>query len=164
MAGRMRRVVVVAALACAVVALAACSHATGAGRAPAAVTLAYCGNRPQVRPTVIGVICETNDITARELTWTHWGRPTATAIGTAVVDTCAFADCHSGEYSPFPMVVIASRIVRCPQHARAYSRLQYVFVGPSPFAGLPAHMSFKNFMVGASRPGPPPHQTVSLRC
>jgi hypothetical protein len=42
--------------------------------------------------------------------------------------------------------------------------LQYVFVGPSPFQGLPAHLTFRNFMAGPGRPHPPKNQTVSLAC
>ena len=44
--------------------------------------------------------CHTKDIIARKLAWSAWGKPTATAIGTAVVDLCAYEDCHSGDYSP----------------------------------------------------------------
>ena len=126
--------------------------------------MAYCGGSPQVEPTVVNVICQTNDITARRLAWSSWGKPVATAIGTAVVDLCAFSDCHTGSYGSVPIVVVASKIGRCAKGAQGYSRLQYVFVGRSPFAGLPASVSFSNFMVGASRPGPPHDQTVSLSC
>ena len=60
--------------------------------------------------------------------------------------------------------LVASKIGRCGKGTPAYSRLQYVFAGRSPFAGLPANVSFPNFMTGASRPGPPHDQTVSLTC
>jgi hypothetical protein len=161
---RPTRAVRAAALALALLLLAACSHSGSPRPAPAAVTLAYCGGRPQARPTVVSIICRSDDITAGRLSWSGWGRPTATAVGTAVVDLCAFEDCHSGQYSPFPIVVIASRITRCPGHRPAYSRLQYVFVGTSPFQDVPADVSFKNYIVGADRPAPPRDQTVSLSC
>lgn len=144
--------------------LVACSKSGGSAAVPASVTMAYCGGSPQPRPTVVEVICTTDDITARNLAWSAWGRPVAIGSGRAVVDMCAFEDCHSGLYGSYPIVVIASRIVSCAKNKRAYSRLQYVFVGRSPFQGLPAHMNFSHFMVGAARPGPPPNQTVSLTC
>ncbi|HEY6274858.1 MAG TPA: hypothetical protein VIX86_00865 [Streptosporangiaceae bacterium] len=122
-----------------------------------------CGGGLRVRPTVVNVICQTNDITARSLTWSAWGRPFTIGSGTAVVDLCAFEDCHTGSYQNFPIVVIASRIERCGKATQVYSRLQYVFVGPQPFAGLPASMNFSNFMAGSGRPGPG-NQTVSLSC
>jgi hypothetical protein len=164
MTTRAVRAVVAAACLALPLLLGACSHPGRPGNASAAVTLAYCGNKAQVRPTVVSVICLTNDITARRLAWSAWGKPAATAIGTAVVDLCAFEDCHSGDYTPFPIVLVASKIVTCPRHRRAYSRLQYVFVGTSPFQGVRASVSFKHFIAGPGRPGPPRNQTVSLGC
>jgi hypothetical protein len=111
----------------------------------------------------VDVICVTGSITARSLTWSAWGKPVATAVGTAVVDLCAYSDCHTGNYRSFPIVVIASRLVSCSKNTHAYSRLQYVFVGHSPFQGVPANMKFTNFMDAASRP-PPGNQTTSLTC
>jgi hypothetical protein len=144
--------------------LSACSHPAGAGTGATRVTMTDCGGSPQVEPTVVSVICQTNDITARRLTWSSWGKPVATAIGTGVVDLCAFEDCHTGTYQSVPIVVVASKISRCGKGTHGYSRLQYVFVGRSPFAGLPANMNFANFMAGPSRPGLPHDQTVSLTC
>jgi hypothetical protein len=80
------------------------------------------------------------------------------------VDICAFEDCHTGHYKYFPIVLIASKLRNCPNGARAYSTLKYVFVGRSPFQGIPANISFKNYITGAGRPGPPRNQTVSLTC
>ena len=72
--------------------------ACGQEARPAAppVTMSFCGYSPQVRPDVVVVVCETADITARDLRWTAWGKPAATAAGTATVDLCAYSDCHTG--------------------------------------------------------------------
>jgi hypothetical protein len=156
--------VVMATLLVPLLLLSACSHPVAAGSGVTRITMADCGGSPQVEPTVVNVICQTNDIIARGLTWSHWGKPVATAVGTAVVDLCAFEDCHTGSYQSAPIVVVASKIGKCGKGTRGYSRLQYVFVGRSPFAGLPAGMNFSNFMAGASRPGLPRNQTVSLTC
>jgi hypothetical protein len=99
-----RAAIVVAALVFPLALLTACGQAAGARTAPARVTMAFCGGRPQPRPTVVEVICTTNDITARSLVWAGWGKPVATARGTAVVDLCSFADCHTSKYSNFPIV------------------------------------------------------------
>jgi hypothetical protein len=144
--------------------LSACSHPAGAGTGATRVKLANCGVSPQAEPAVVNVICGTSDITARDLIWSAWGKPVATAIGTAVVDLCAFSDCHTGSYKAVPIVVAASKIGGCGHGTQGYSRLQYMFVGRSPFADLPANVSFSNFMTGAARPGPPRDQTVSLTC
>lgn len=59
---------------------------------------------------------------------------------------------------------IASKPVRCGRDPQAYSRLQYVFVGGSPFAGLPANVTSSNYISAPGRPIPPANQTVSLTC
>jgi hypothetical protein len=161
--GRTTRAVVVTILVFPLVLLTACSRPSSSGAAPVAITMTDCGGSPQVRPAVLEVICATNSITARSLAWSAWGKPVATAEGTAVVDLCAYEDCHTGTYNSFPIVMIASGVVSCAKSAHAYSRLQYVFVGRSPFQGLPAHMNFANFDVGTSRPSPG-NQTTSLSC
>jgi len=127
------------------------------------VKLGYCGSSPQVRPSVIGVICATNAITARNLKWSAWGKPVSSAIGKAVVDLCAYTDCHTGRYGSVPIVVIASKIVMCGKRTHAYSDLQYVFVGRSPFRDIPANMKFSNFLFGSHRPSPG-DQSVRLTC
>ncbi len=144
--------------------LSGCNQAASSDRPATPVTMAYCGGGQHARPALISVICASDAITARNLAWSAWGKPVATAIGVAVVDVCAFEDCHTGSYNPFSIVLIASKIVSCPKRIRAYSRLQFVFVGRSPFQDLPAHMNFSNFMFGSGRPGMPRNQTINLAC
>jgi hypothetical protein len=144
--------------------LTACSHSAAPGSAGPRVALSYCGGDLQARPSVVSVICTTDDITARELAWTGWGSPVAVASGRAVVDLCAFEDCHMGLYGSDRVVLVASKIIECAPGRRAYSRLQYVFVGRSPFQGLSDKMKFTGFVSGASRPAPPANQTVRLTC
>ncbi len=142
----------------------ACSGPAGHVSGPnPVVKLSYCGGSLQVRPSVIGVICAVSEITARDLNWSSWGKPIASAIGTAVIDLCAYSDCHTGHYKAVPIVVIASKIKTCPNHVPAYSTLQYVFVGPSPYRGVPARMKFPKFWFGSSRPSAG-NQTVGLTC
>lgn len=144
--------------------LTACSQGGPATAVPASVKLTNCGTPAQQRPGILQVVCRTDDITARKLHWSSWGKPVATGVGTGVVDVCAVEDCHSGLYDTLPIVMVASKIVSCPHGTRAYSRLQYIFVGRSPFQGLPAHQNTSNFMTAPSRPGLPVNQTVSLTC
>ncbi len=154
---------IVAALLSAPLMLGACSSAGPAQGSAPVVKLSYCGGTPQVRPSIIGVICATNAITARHLTWSAWGKPVSSAIGTAVIDLCAYSDCHTGKYRAVPIVVVASNVVTCRGRIHAYSTLQYIFVGPSPYQGIPAHQRYTNFWFGSHRPSPG-NQTVSLTC
>jgi hypothetical protein len=142
--------------------LAGCGHS--AAPVPPAVTMSFCGSDPQPTPTVVEVVCNTDDITARNLVWTAWGKPTATAKGMAVVDLCAYEDCHTGAYGSVPIRLIASKIAACAENKRAYTTLRYVFVDGSPWPGVPADMNTSGYIVGANRTLPPANQTVGLTC
>lgn len=160
LAGTMRRAVVTALFP--LLFLSACSHA--AVPVPPPVTLSFCGSNPQMMPTVVEVICNSDDITARNLVWTAWGKLEATAKGTAVVDLCAYTDCHTGSYGDVPIRLIVSKIADCAKNTRAYSVLRYVFVDGTPWPGVPADMNTSNFMAAPDRTLPPANQTVSLTC
>jgi len=139
-----------------------CGHA--GAPAPPPVTLSYCGGDGQPEPGIVEVVCNTDDITARNLAWTAWGKPTATARGVAVVDLCAYEDCHTGSFGTVPIRLIATRIGACGASTRAYLTLRYVWTDGSPWPGVPADMSTAHYMVGSDRPLPPRDQTVGLTC
>ena len=155
LAGKTRPVV--ATLMLLLLVLTACTHATKP--VPPPVTLGFCGSNPQVMPGIVLVVCNTDDITARNLIWSDWGKPTASARGSATVDLCAYEDCASGEYVSVTIEMTASKIVHCSKNTRAYSTLRYMFPGGSPFRGVPAAGYF-----GGQNPVPPANQTVSLTC
>jgi hypothetical protein len=142
--------------------LAACGRP--AGPVPPPVTLSSCGSSPQVRPDVVLVICFTNDITATDLQWTAWGKPTATARGMALVDLCAYEDCHTGAYGTVPVTLVASKLARCAPGTRAYTTLRYVFADGSPWPDIPANLNTSGYLAGPKRVLPPADQTVSLTC
>jgi hypothetical protein len=142
--------------------LAGCGHSAAA--VPPAVTMSFCGSDPQPMPTVVEVICNTDDITARNLVWTGWGKPTATAKGMAVVDLCAYEDCHTGAFGAAPIKLIASKVVTCAKNKRAYTTLRYVFVDGSPWPGMPADMNTSDYIAAPDRVLPPQNQTVELTC
>jgi hypothetical protein len=159
-AGKLRRVAIAGLLSGLFVT--GCGHA--AAPVPAAVTMSYCGSDSQPSPAIVEVVCNTDDITARNLAWTAWGKPTATGRGVAVVDLCAYEDCHTGSFSAVPITLIATRISACGTNKRAYTTLRYVFTDGSPWPGVPADMSTSHYMVGPDRPLPPRDQTVGLTC
>ncbi len=142
--------------------LAACGHA--AAPAPPSVTLSSCGSGAQSRPGEVLVICFTNDITAENPKWRAWGKPTTTASGTALVDLCAYEDCHTGSYGMVPIRLIASKLVHCARGTRAYSTLRYVFTDGSPWPDIPANLNTSGYVAGPKRVLPPADQTVSLGC
>jgi hypothetical protein len=90
------------------------------------------------------------------------GKPTATAKGMAVVDLCAYEDCHTGAYSSVPIKLIASKVATCTNNKRAYAALRYVFVDGSPWPGMPADMNTSNYIAAPNRTLPPQNQTVEL--
>jgi hypothetical protein len=145
----------------AVLVIAGCGHP---GPVPPAVTLSFCGNGPQPAPAVVEVICNTDDLTARNLVWTGWGTPTAAAAGTAVVDLCAYEDCHTGAFSSVPVRLVASRLAACTGGQRAYRMLRYLFPGGSPWGTLPAGFGTSSYIAAPGRTLPPRNQTVTLTC
>jgi hypothetical protein len=142
--------------------LTACGHAAAPVSPP--VTLGFCGSAPQVRPDVVLVVCNTDDITATNLIWSGWGEATATARGSATVNLRAYTDCASGDYISVPIDVAVSKIVRCSPDTQAYSTLRYVFPDGSPFRGISATASAPGLFGGHNQPVPPADQTVSLTC
>lgn len=108
------------------------------------------------------MVCNTDDITARDLVWSGWGTSAATGRGTAVVDVCAYIDCHTGAFSTAAIVLRASGLLRCGRHEVAYASLHYTWVHGTPWPGASSDTS--GFMVGSSRPLPPASQTVALTC
>jgi len=147
--------------------LTACSPSSASAGRPEAkpVLMTDCNGLHHSSPGIVDVVCESDAIIARSLNWSGWGKPFATASGTAVVDLCAFTDCHTGSYNAFPIVLVASKLVTCAKGKQMYSRLQYVFVGHNPFASLPSKgLGLRNSLFGSHRPGPPHNDTVSLPC
>jgi hypothetical protein len=152
---------ILAFLALVLLVVAGCGHSTAR---PLPVTLALCGTSPAVAPDLIQMICNTDDITARDLTWSGWGKPAATGRGTAVVDVCAYSDCHTGAFSTAAIVVRASGLMRCGKHEVAYASLHYTWVHGSPWPGMSATTDTSQFLTGPDRPLPPASQTVALTC
>ena len=73
-------------------------------------------------------------------------------------------DCHTGEYASTSIVLVASDLTRCNGEHRGYQRLQYVFVGTSPFQGVPTNQNFSDYIAAPGRPELPADQTVRLNC
>jgi len=151
----------VAAALLSVLLLAACSHAAPV---PPQVTLSFCGSDLEPTPTVVEVVCNTDDITARNLVWQGWGKPAATAHGTAEIDLCAYEDCHTGSFGNVPITLIASKITDCAKNTPAYSTLRYVFPDGSPWQGNPLNPNTSGFIAAPDRTLPPADQTVGLTC
>jgi hypothetical protein len=160
LAGKKR--VIVAMLAFSLLFLTACSDAPSPVPPPP-VMLGFCGSSPQVRPDVVTVVCNTDDITAKNLIWSDWGKSTATAKGSATVDLCAYYDCASGDYVSVPIELTVSKIVYCAKSPQAYSTLRYMFPHGSPFRGVPASVIEKD-STSYGFAVPPANQSVSLTC
>jgi hypothetical protein len=92
-----------------------CSTSHPAASAPGPQRLADCTGVPHVRPTVV-VRCIDDSMIARQLKWSGWGTPVATATGTAILNMCEFVpqDCALGDYQSYSVVLIASGSLRCP--------------------------------------------------
>jgi hypothetical protein len=156
-AGRgVRGLALTGALAVAALLAGGCAHAAGPAAGAAPARLSDCGGSPQARPAVVVILCADSGIVAHDLRWSGWGKPVATATGTAVVNTCEYTDCHTGSYRSYPVVVVLSRLSACAGGRPGYRRLQYLFVGAQPFGeGNPAaNKAAPRTMVTAPPGGP----------
>ena len=82
----------------------------------------------------------------------------------AVVDLCAYEDCHTGAFGSVPVKLVASKVAACAENKRAYTTLRYVFVDGSPWRDVPTHMNTSGYISAPNRTLPPPNQTVELTC
>jgi hypothetical protein len=73
----------------------------------------------------------------------------------AVVDLCAYEDCHTGSYSSVPIKLIASKVAACSENKRAYTTLRYVFIDGSPWPDIPADMNTSGYIASPDRTLPP---------
>lgn len=135
--------------------VAACSHAAASPGPASNRRLADCGGNPQTKPQVVVITCSNQAITVHDVNWSAWGGKVATGTGSAIVNVCAFQDCHTGAYGSYPVVVVASGAVACRGGVSGYGRIQYMFVGTSPFANLPPHMKVPAAFFGKPGVGPP---------
>ncbi len=158
---RLARAVAIAGVVVASLLASACTHLSNSSPSARPVDLSSCGGALRSQPPVVDVSCSDNGITARRLHWSGWGGPVATATGSAVVDLCAYEECYAGDYVTVPIVVITSKLMRCPGKREAYSKLQYVFVGSSPYKGLSPQTSVAD---GSIVPSDPADQTAKLSC
>ncbi len=121
------------------------------------------------------MVCNTNDITATSLIWSDWGKPIATAKGSALVDLNSYDASSTPDYVRLPIEIAVSKIVNCAKSAQAYSTLRYGFPDGSPFQGVPADVKnlaneqdgpvpAKGQTDGIDMYYPPANQTVSLAC
>ncbi len=149
-----------AAVAATMLAAGCSGHSSGPVTHPAPHRLADCGGTPQVRPDVVVVRCADNSLVARNLKWSGWGTPVATAAGAGTVNLCEFTDCHTGSYAQFPLVVVLSGALRCPKGGLAYARIQYVFVGH--FDAWPASITHQIVARPCGNVPPAPEQEASI--
>jgi hypothetical protein len=96
------------------------------------VRLGTCDGSSSVQPTSVTLTCADAGVIAHDLTWQTWGAPTATASGTATVNTCD-PDCASGSTEDFTVALTADRIEHCGDGSRRYTRVRYDWPQGSPY-------------------------------
>ena len=55
---------------------------------------------------------------------THRAAIAALGAGEAVVDLCAYEDCHTGSFSTVPIRLVATKLAACAANKRAYTTLR----------------------------------------
>lgn len=86
----------------------------------------------KIAPETVIITCADAGFRLTELLWQAWGAPVATATGTAVVNDCE-PSCAEGTYRRYPVEASVTRLRRCENGRRQYTRLRYSFPQESPF-------------------------------
>ena len=88
--------------------------------------------REQYEPARIILSCGDAGIGLSKLTWSRWGRGTATATGTYYENTCT-PTCSAGHVVSRPVEVTLSKPKPCPGHAHpAFRRAAFTFPSGAP--------------------------------
>ncbi|MFB7462452.1 hypothetical protein ACFCZ1_02900 [Streptomyces sp. NPDC056224] len=104
---------------------------------PGTVVVADCFAQAQVRPEEYLLACGDGNNRLVGLRWDTWGRRTATATGTDMVNDCR-PYCAAGRFRSYPVKVSLSKPEPWPEHAGVKRftmiRLVYTDTAPSPVA------------------------------
>lgn len=111
----------------------------------------------RARPDVVNVTCLNNSVMARQLRWSSWGGPIATATGSAVVDLCAYEDCAACSWgdrrTPACRPGSASRTGPTPRRTRPCRRSAWPADSAGEAGPTPATTLRTNSKVRGSGPG-----------
>jgi hypothetical protein len=81
-------------------------------------------------PAMLVIACADANYSLDGLKWRGWGRPLASASGTARANDCK-PYCAAGHFHSYRVTVSADRLTRCGS-ARIYARLTVVYAGTPP--------------------------------
>jgi hypothetical protein len=96
------------------------------------IALPDCLGHPVVKPTSVTLACADANFRIEHIQWTGWGESFAAGKGTAVVNDCE-PSCAGGHFHNYPMLLIVTGRQTCPSGRSAYEKIEYAFVGNSPF-------------------------------
>ncbi len=96
------------------------------------IALPNCLGKPVITPRQVTLSCGDAGFSVDRLRWTGWGESFAAGRGRARVNDCD-PSCADGQVHVFPAVLIASERQTCSGGTRAYRKIEYAFIGLSPF-------------------------------
>ena len=83
-------------------------------------------------PKQLTLTCGDGNTVLKGLTWTNFGKPTASAKGTFVINLCE-PNCASGKDASYPVTVKATSAKKC-KGGSVYNRLTLTFTARKPKA------------------------------
>ncbi|MEU8777018.1 hypothetical protein [Streptomyces sp. NPDC048606] len=144
-AGRTRTVTVCAVAAALIGATATASLASAAPAVEPEPVVAVldCVGKPQVKPEEYLLACGDGNNRLVGLDWKSWGRTTATATGTDMVNDCK-PYCAAGRFRGYPVEVTLSHPENDPDRTdlRRFTRMRLVFPEAAP-APIPHDVTYK---------------------
>ncbi|MFJ5548131.1 hypothetical protein [Streptomyces sp. NPDC093225] len=106
------------------------------------VVVVDCFAKPQVRPADFLLACGDGNNRLTDLHWTGWGRQTATATGTDMVNDCV-PYCAAGKFRAYPVTVTLSVPRPWPSQPGTphFTKLRIVYTDTAP-APLPHEVTY----------------------
>jgi hypothetical protein len=107
------------------------SVASAGGKRPLLIANCF---KPKFEPSAVVIACGDAGLIVENVGWSSWTRKAAEGTGTGVAKTCD-PDCAAGGTVTAPIALALSKVRKCQNGKRIFTRLRYTWPSGSPVGG-----------------------------